>query len=384
MSDEPPYVLLTDQPWIDGNDPLGFDDLAGRLAGLVLASRDSTPLALGVLGGWGSGKSTLMRRLEQQLGVGRDVDTVWFNAWTAEGKSVLEGMIKSVLVEIGPKALRRAMRSRKLITGIRLVTTLGMGFFGVGRLVDEVWDRFSADANTRNELPKLLGDAMKDWRRRSNSADGRLLVVFVDDLDRCSPANVVEVFEAVKLYLDAPGFVFVVGYDDRMVASALDREKAFEDWRVTARYLEKIVQIEYRVPRPDDQQSRALVDALAERSRTAELLGDAERSLIADSSRRNPRRVKRFLNSFVLETGSTRRQPSSRRANSSCCAYCPCPSRVSTTCWSPPRTPMRSVNSSPTRGCTTGFREVGRRRRTRFAPYLLNIGSPWRTIRRSP
>lgn len=299
MVDECGYVLLTDQPWTEGADPLGFDDLAERLAGLVLESRTSSPLTIGLLGGRGSGKSSLMSRLQAQLKSHEDVDTVWFNAWTAEGKSVLEGMIKSVLAEIGPEVLRRTLRRRRLVSGLRLAATLGLGWFGAGRLVDQVWEAFSADARTRNELPDLLREAMKDWRSRRRTSSGRLLVVFVDDLDRCSPANVIEVFEAVKLYLDARGFIFVIGYDDRMVARALDHDKDYE-LRVAAQYLEKIVQIEYRMPWPDDIRSRALIDALVERSRTGALLGEAERALIADRTQRNPRRAKRFLNSFVL------------------------------------------------------------------------------------
>jgi len=114
MADESRYVLLTDQPWTEGSDPLGFDDLAERLSALVLASRESSPLAIGVLGGWGSGKSSLMSRLRSRLEAGDEVETVWFNAWTAEGRSVLEGMIKSVLAQIGPGVLRRTTSSPEL------------------------------------------------------------------------------------------------------------------------------------------------------------------------------------------------------------------------------------------------------------------------------
>ena len=120
------YVLLTDQPRVEGDDPLGYVELADRLAALVLDSRHSTPLAIGVLGGWGSGKSTLMRRLDTRLRQhdcqAALVETVWFNAWTAEGRSVLEGMIKSVLAIIGPRLVRRHLRRRRLLGGIRFAS----------------------------------------------------------------------------------------------------------------------------------------------------------------------------------------------------------------------------------------------------------------------
>ena len=48
-----------------------------------------------------------------------------------------------------------------------------------------------------------------------------LLVVFVDDLDHCSPENVAWVLEAIRLYLDAPGLVFVISCDPDVVGDAL-------------------------------------------------------------------------------------------------------------------------------------------------------------------
>ena len=86
-----------------------------------------------------------------------------------------------------------------------------LSWLGIVRLVDSVWEALSVDARNRNEMRDLLRESMEDWRRRGAASSGRLLVIFVDDLDRCSPGNVVEVFEAIRLYLDAPGFVFVIG-----------------------------------------------------------------------------------------------------------------------------------------------------------------------------
>jgi WD40 repeat protein len=61
------------------------------------------------------------------------------------------------------------------------------------------------------------------------AAKGHDLVVFIDDLDRCRPSTVVEVFEAVNLLLSGvvsrgdPRTHFVVGLDPQVVAGYLDR-----------------------------------------------------------------------------------------------------------------------------------------------------------------
>jgi len=91
------------------------------------------------------------------------------------------------------------------------------------------------------------------------------LVIFVDDLDRCSTRSIVEVVEAINQIFNASHdrpFVFVLGMDRELVAAALD--VAYRDW---ARYVEragrnggvsfgtsflaKIVQLSVAVPRPD-------------------------------------------------------------------------------------------------------------------------------------
>ena len=86
---ELPYLLLGDEPAVDGVDPLGFSARAESLTAMILDSLDSTPYAVGIEGGWGSGKSTLMRRIKNILdnsvgGKDRNIRTVWYNAWTAE------------------------------------------------------------------------------------------------------------------------------------------------------------------------------------------------------------------------------------------------------------------------------------------------------------
>jgi predicted KAP-like P-loop ATPase len=37
------------------------------------------------------------------------------------------------------------------------------------------------------------------------------IIIFIDDLDRCSPKETVQVLESTKAFLDIRGFVFVIG-----------------------------------------------------------------------------------------------------------------------------------------------------------------------------
>jgi hypothetical protein len=66
-------------------------------------------------------------------------------------------------------------------------------------------------------------------------------------------------------------------------------------------YLEKIVQTTYRMPAPDETQMGLLVDYYAGLSRTVTLFTGSARHIVVQGTGRNPRRVKRLINSFILE-----------------------------------------------------------------------------------
>ncbi len=58
----------------DGTDPLGTSADAKALADLILLKSASPPLAIGVFGSWGSGKSTLMRRMRETIALQNERD----------------------------------------------------------------------------------------------------------------------------------------------------------------------------------------------------------------------------------------------------------------------------------------------------------------------
>jgi CheY-like chemotaxis protein len=301
------FTLLSDQPHSGEDDPLGFGELAENLAQLILASRGSTPFTLGIEAGWGMGKSTLMARLQKRLAREQEnprVKTVEFNAWTADETGVLEGLVKTVLNEMDPNVLRRSLRNKQLMSWARVVVSMVAGLLRISSVVDQVWDRVAADPRARNELRDLVKEAIADWRGDREGVPGdALLCVFVDDLDRCTPEGVLQVFEAMKLYMNVEGFVFVVGYDRDIVADLVDEKKGYSEAIKAQDYLEKIIQINYRIPRPAPDQSDALLQACLEGSTTAKQFAENERALVVERNAHNPRRIKRFINSFALTYG---------------------------------------------------------------------------------
>ncbi len=102
-------------------------------------------------------------------------------------------------------------------------------------------------------LDEMDDEALKEKKRELFPRGPARVVLFIDDLDRCPPKRVVEVFEAVQLLLSTKLFVVVLGLDTRYVTKAL--EEAYKHILKAGGdpsgldYIEKIIQIPYRVRR---------------------------------------------------------------------------------------------------------------------------------------
>jgi hypothetical protein len=95
------------------------------------------------------------------------------------------------------------------------------------------------------------------------------LVIFIDDLDRCTPTQTAEVIEAINLFLDSRGCVFILGMDMAIVAASIEtkheqlakvlRQNSPDLVSAGALFLDKIIQIPLNVPRASDKSSQSLV-----------------------------------------------------------------------------------------------------------------------------
>src|SRR6185312_2766521 len=89
---------------------------------------------------------------------------------------------------------------------------------------DEYRQHLGLISTVRKDFEQLVS-LLKDWRVNGGDEDGRpgidRIVLYIDDLDRCSPRQVVDVLQAVHLLLALDLFVVVVGVDPRWLLRAL-------------------------------------------------------------------------------------------------------------------------------------------------------------------
>lgn len=141
---------------------------------------------------------------------------------------------------------------------------------------------------------------------RVENAQGRMFV-FVDDLDRCLPEQALEILEAIKLFFDAKGCVFVIGMDRDVVAQGIEfhyKHLALTDGVIRSdliptgdSYLQKMIQLPfYLPPLSTERVEKYIKGKVAE----AEPLPACGPRLFALGLPPNPRQVNLALNSYRL------------------------------------------------------------------------------------
>jgi formylglycine-generating enzyme required for sulfatase activity len=332
--------ILSDLPIKDGRDAsFHFNEFAVTLARLIADKKTLTPLVIGINGAWGSGKTTLLRCLQEKLDKTfvlreptkpavldfvndgenpqskfRTCRTVWFNAWkyadeeqllVALVRVIVQEMFKDDLISKGAAALLEPFTPhRDVINTVLGWCSIKIGGAELGLNTGEPKETPFAEKTAMLDLfDEAFDRLMAAWVHRSlkvekiSQQDG-VLVVLIDDLDRCLPEKTVQVLEAIKLFLDKPGCVFVLGADTEVVRTAV--ESYYQNAKVTGQnavdYLEKIIQIRFNLP---PVVAITMQDFLKRQALDGEMLAQWQ-TLIA-AAEINPRRVKAVINDVELQ-----------------------------------------------------------------------------------
>lgn len=354
----------------------------------LLRSRPNHPITIGVHGDWGAGKSSVLEMIESGLDDANEVLCLKFNGWRFQGFedakiALIEGIV-SGLIEKRP-ALTKATGTVKdvfhRIDWLKLAKRAGglaaTAFTGIPT-IDQVQslvgslqsmvsdpDKFATKENLlaaidevkyvlkpgeAKNVPEEVEAFRKAFDDLLKEAGIKQLIVLVDDLDRCLPDTAIETLEAIRLFVFTARTAFVVAADEAMIEYAV--RKHFPDLpdstgpRDYARnYLEKLIQVPFRIPALGETETRIyvtlllagidlgednpdyakLIDAAreqlrrpwmsgglnaaifrsalggsADKANNALVLSDQIGPILASGTKGNPRQIKRFLNTLLL------------------------------------------------------------------------------------
>lgn len=137
------------------------------------------------------------------------------------------------------------------------------------------------------------------------------LVIFVDELDRCTAKEVVDTLDAVRTFLGVPKCVFVVAADQQVLEQALSEEARQETptdsanpyYSTGSAYLDKVFQYQMSLPPllPQSVTEFAIKAVKDNGGLWAEIAPvDYVVSILIPSHVTSPRRVKHLLNTYAL------------------------------------------------------------------------------------
>ncbi len=154
------------------------------------------------------------------------------------------------------------------LNGITFISPL---LVSVWRFFKSFWNdffkRISTTRNNKNlnELETLHN--IKSVKKTIKNFDVNRTIIMVDDLDRCDHENILNILESMRLFLDIPNFVFILGMDTKVVRHAVgqhykfmcnDNDDKYEQENMGRSYLEKIIQIPFHLPSLSAEQKKEL------------------------------------------------------------------------------------------------------------------------------
>ena len=285
----PRMTILSDHPILREDeskelrepDSFAMHTRLGAVYDIIRHKNTRAPLAIAVYGDWGTGKSSAMRWLNDRLSEWSGLSKakrkghfrargIWFEPWKyTQREDVWRGLIAEVIlkaIDVRGASLQTVVTAARkfgyflgrsflnILASTELKVVAKAGEAGAEAKIDlDALSKIAEDYRQTSHPEKAylneFENIFKEWVRDSLSADERM-VIFIDDLDRCLPEVVLEVLEALKLYLNIPQLVFVIGLD-REVVDAVVRHHYKKHGLGEAKakqYLDKMFQVEVDIP----------------------------------------------------------------------------------------------------------------------------------------
>ena len=222
------------------DDVLGRTRVARSFAEQVLLLDASQGVVVGVLGPWGSGKTSfvnLARTHWKEVGI----PVLDFNPWMFSGT---DHLVQLFFAELSVQL----KLSRDLADVGKVLEAYGELFSGMGWLpvvgswVEPLRSVIKISAKFLQRRKEGVDGRRKKVEKALNALDKPILVV-LDDIDRLTTREIRDVFKLVRLTASFPNLIYIVAFDRMRV------EQALEEQGIPGRdYLEKILQLGVDLP----------------------------------------------------------------------------------------------------------------------------------------
>ncbi|WAX58005.1 KAP family NTPase [Jatrophihabitans cynanchi] len=196
----------------------------------------------GVLGPWGSGKTSLVNLVRENLAQMPAVPVLDFNPWMFSGaEQLMESFFNEMAGQLRLKGKRFTAIADSLDSYAQLLTPF-MGLPVVGAWLARFRSASGYVKKVSDERKGTIQTRRADLVKHLSDLDVPIVVV-IDDIDRLTTAEVREIFKLVRLTASFPNVIYLLAFDRRRVEEALT-----DDGVVGRDYLEKIMQTTVDIP----------------------------------------------------------------------------------------------------------------------------------------
>jgi uncharacterized protein YjbI with pentapeptide repeats len=310
-------LILTDDAVIDPI--LDFNLYSNAIVNIIKNSHPK--FSIGVFGDWGTGKTTLINSVDKALQTDRDLVKIRLEASQYKREMFpLVSLLKSIAYTLPAEKEFENLKQKLETSAINflkrtpdiLTSIISKYASEEDEISHEMINIFKKELNSKIQLIAELDrdtiyfDGFKEIKKeiRNLRVDNPAfrIVIFVDDLDKCSPGKAFEILEMIRVFHDIEGFIYIIGISHDMIVK-LSKVGNSESSIDGERYIKKLIQVPITLPKWSNQDIVRLVKDLIKKGMIHDKFKDVvdkNIELISVAIDNNPREIKRFLNNFFV------------------------------------------------------------------------------------
>lgn len=232
----------------------------------------ATPLTVAIQGEWGSGKTSFMNQIHEDLcGADKPFFGIWTRAWEyamlGDPQKVLLAMIQGMIRDIEQQAKTegnsvnmseafhkaRSVFVRMAELGVQAAAAqVGVSSAAVSSLFSENGKKSSIE-DLKDALEQAVQESLMQANMGKSSRQMKKtgFIFFIDDLDRLDPVVAVQFLELMKNIFDLQDCIFVLAIDYEVVVKGLKPKfgpRTEENDREFRSFFDKIIQVPFSIP----------------------------------------------------------------------------------------------------------------------------------------
>jgi hypothetical protein len=280
------------------NDYIGIIEKGNLLKSFFLNNKHefSQIKVFSIYGEWGSGKSTLMKYLGKELK--GSFNTFFFESWEFESDNNLANSLLEFLSIKTDSSIDEFLKNgSKLLEGFAKSVTFKTPIANISakEILKEV------DNLSFLELKEQFKKDFIKWENKITEGvkAPKYNIIFIDDLDRCEPENILNLLSAMKLFFTyGKKTIFLCGIDKKAIREAVKTK--YRDVVKANEYLEKVFDISFSMPESVDASKLVKQYFKDDEIVGEDKLGDLVSDFFEKLHFRNPRRIKKILNKYLI------------------------------------------------------------------------------------